>query len=167
MYNILNDSARQLISKLTIYFPSIHSHNKVSISCTNLIRILDIDDLLALRHVPGDPHAERYPDLLVPSSLHGILELGILVDVEELGDEVSVLGRSLGEEQTAPVGVREQTDVHEDLVAEDVDVQLVRHVADQLHEEVALVQAVQLLTTAQQGARRPGGKRRVAFYGSC
>lgn len=74
-------------------------------------------------------------------------------DVEQLGDQVAVVGRSAGQEQTAAVRRREQADVDEDLVTEHVDVQLVRHVADQLHEEVALVHVAEVAPPLPAGSR--------------
>lgn len=74
-------------------------------------------------------------------------------DVEQLGDQVAVVGRSAGQEQTAAVRRREQADVDEDLVTEHVDVQLVRHVADQLHEEVALVHVAKVAPPLPAGSR--------------
>lgn len=119
---------------------------------TNLVGVLDIDDLLALSDVAGNTHAEGYPNLLAAGLLHCFLELGVLGDVEQLGHEVAVLESTLGQEQTAAIGMRQQAHVHEDLVAEDVDVQLIRHISDQLHEQFALAHAVQLLPAAQQCA---------------
>lgn len=83
-------------------------------------------------------------------------------DVEQLGDQVAVVGRSAGEEQTASVRRREQADVDEDLVAEHVDVQLVGHVAYQLHEEVALVHVVEVAPPLPAGSR-PGDQAEAEF----
>ena len=56
--------------------------------------------------------------------------------VEELCLEVPVVRGPPGEEEGAPVRPRQPPHVQQDLVAEHVDVELVRDVQDQLHELV-------------------------------
>lgn len=72
---------------------------------------------------------------------------GVNGDVEELGVQVALIAGPPGQEEAAPVGVGEQTDVHENLVAEHVDVELVGHVADKLHKQVGLGQLVEPATS--------------------
>jgi len=64
-------------------------------------------------------------------------------DVEEFGDEVAVVVAAPGEEEGAAVRLGEEAHVDEDLVAEHVDVQLVGHVSDQLHEHLPLLHLLQ------------------------
>ena len=65
-------------------------------------------------------------------------------DVKQFCDEVTRLPGSPGQEKGAAVGVRQQLHVDQDLVAEHVDVQLVGHVSDELHEQLILVQCTQI-----------------------
>ena len=61
--------------------------------------------------------------------------------------------RAPGQEQAAPVGLRQVADVEQDLVAEDVDVQLVGDVQDELHEPVVLFEDVLGRADERAGAR--------------
>lgn len=80
-----------------------------------------------------------------------------LGDVKQLRHEVLVLFGAARQEQTSAVAARQDADVDEDLVAKDVDVQLVGDVADQLHEHVLLVHLQQLVLRLAR-RRRPLGR---------
>ena len=116
----------------------------MSISRSNLVSILDVDDLLSLSHVASDPNSKGDLNLFVLRPLNSLLQFSVLRHVEQFRNQISILQRSLGQEQASTIGMREQADVHQDLVAKNVDVQLVRHIPDQLHEQVTLVQPVEL-----------------------
>lgn len=77
--------------------------------------------------------------------------------IEQLGHQILVVGRALGQKEGAPVRVGEQADVDQDFVAEHIDVQLVGHVANQFHEQLALVQVHQMPSTlGNRRCRRVG-----------
>lgn len=120
---------------------------------SNLVSVFDIDDFFALRYRAGDADSERYFDFFVFGSLYRVLEDGVLRDVEQFRDEIAIVEGPLGEEEATAVGMSQEPDVHEDFVAEDVYVELVRDVAYQLHEELALVEPVQLLSAAGPSQR--------------
>lgn len=67
-------------------------------------------------------------------------------DVKQFCDEITRLPGPPSQEKGAPVGVREQLHVDQDLVAKHIDVQLVGHVSDELHEQLILVQRTQIAT---------------------
>ena len=72
--------------------------------------------------------------------------------------EVALVAGTPGQKEAAPVRVGEQPDVHEDLVAEHIDIQLVGDVADQLHEEFGLAQLVKPATSLLPGVASIDGK---------
>lgn len=71
-------------------------------------------------------------------------------DVEELGHEAAVVSGALGQEERGPVSVGQVADVHQDLMAQGVDVQLRADVPDQLHEQLRLRQTLHLLARNNQ-----------------
>lgn len=64
-----------------------------------------------------------------------------------------LVSRTPGQEQAAPVGLCQVAHVQEDLVAEDVDVQLVGDVQDELHQPVVLLEDVLGRADERAGAR--------------
>lgn len=75
----------------------------------------------------------------------------ILGDIKQFGNENPILGggflsatATLGQKQRSTIGMREQSDVHQYLVAQHVHVQFVGHISDQLHEQLIFVQCGQI-----------------------
>lgn len=87
---------------------------------------------------------------------HQLLLTGVLRYVEQLGHQVLAGRGPIDEKERTTVGMRQQTHVHQYLVAEYIDVQLVGHVPYQLHEQLALVQVRQVAAVRY---RAPGGRR--------
>ncbi|CAD1473382.1 unnamed protein product, partial [Heterotrigona itama] len=110
-------------------------------------------------HVASDPNSKGDLDLFVLGPLDSFLQFSVLRHVEQFCNQISILERSLGQEKASTIGMREQADVHQDLMAKNVDVQLVGHVPDQLHEQVTFVQPVELFPSSHQ--RAPNLKRMI------
>ncbi len=114
---------------------SLHGYsNDINFQMAYLISIFDVDGFLRFRHVPSYSRPERNLDLLLLRH-EALGERAVRRHVEQPRRQETLLLLPLSQEQTATVAACQDTDVHQDLVAQDVNVKLVGNVLDQFEEE--------------------------------
>lgn len=118
---------------------------------TYIVGVGDVDEYLILGDGAGDADAEGYSEIFGAGQLDGLLQRGVMPDVEKLRHQILIVAVAACEEERSSIGARQQTHVPQDLVTEDVDVELVGDVANQLHEELGLLHGLEVLSGTENG----------------